>query len=79
MYLNLASEAVYMPPVIADRIAFACADDLVLREGDDAVLTAAEHADASMADGDLPMVGYWRRVESAVQILLLQEVIGELH
>jgi hypothetical protein len=79
MYLNLASEAIYQTPVIADRIAFACADDLVIREGDDAVLTAAEKADASAANGDLTMVGYWRRVESAVQILLLQEVIGELH
>jgi hypothetical protein len=79
MFLDLASEPVFQLPFISDRVAYACARDLVGVEGDDAVMTAADRADRFAAQGDTPMTAYWRRVERAVEILLLQDVIGELH
>lgn len=79
MYMNLAAEPACHLPFISDRIAYACASDLVEQQGDDAVMTAAERADTHGAHGDQPMAAYWRRVESAIQILLLQDVIGEIH
>lgn len=79
MYLNLASEPVYQIPFISDRVAYACAHDLLDIEGDDAVMTAADKAEIFAAQGDEPMNAYWRRVERAIEILLLQDVIGELH
>lgn len=65
--------------VISDRLAFLCARELVQHEGDDAVLTAAARADEAQERGEDADYGYWRRVESAIQILLLEDVIGELH
>jgi hypothetical protein len=79
VYMNLAAEPAYNMPFISDRIAYACAFDLVDQEGDDAVMTAAERADHHVALGDEPMAAYWVRVERAIQILLLQDVVGEIH
>jgi hypothetical protein len=79
MHLNSASGPVHQLPFISDRVAYACAFDLVDIEGDDAVLTASDRAETFAARGDEPMNAYWRRVERAVEILLLQDVVGELH
>ncbi len=79
MYLNLAAEPAFCLPFISDRVAYACAHDLVDQQGDEAIMTAADHADAHIAEGNEPMAAYWRRVERAIEILLLQDVIGELH
>jgi hypothetical protein len=65
--------------LISDRVAYVCACDLVDQEGDDAVLLAAERADACQAEGDAGAYAYWRRVESAIQILLLEDAVGDLH
>lgn len=65
--------------IICDRLAYLCARELIQHEGDEAVLTAAARADDSEARGDADQFGYWRRVETAVQILLLEDVIGTIH
>jgi hypothetical protein len=66
-------------PVIADRIAYLCANELLRMEGEDAVLTAADRADEALGRSDAEQYGYWRRVESAMQIILLEDVVGEIH
>jgi hypothetical protein len=66
-------------PIIADRIAYLCANELLRMEGEDAVLTAADRADEALARADAEQYGYWRRVESAMQIILLEDVVGEIH
>jgi hypothetical protein len=66
-------------PVIADRVAYLCATELLRLEGEDAVLTAAERADEALTRADSDQYGYWRRVESAMQIILLEDVVGEIH
>jgi hypothetical protein len=66
-------------PVIADRIAYLCANELLRMEGEDAVLTAADRADDALGRQDTEQYGYWRRVESAMQIILLEDVVGEIH
>ncbi len=66
-------------PVIADRIAYLCANELLRMEGEDAVLTAADRADDALGRQDAEQYGYWRRVESAMQIILLEDVVGEIH
>jgi hypothetical protein len=66
-------------PVIADRIAYLCANELLRMEGEDAVLTAADRADDALGRRDTEQYGYWRRVESAMQIILLEDVVGEIH
>jgi hypothetical protein len=66
-------------PVIADRIAYICANELLRMEGEDAVLTAADRADEALGRTDAEQYGYWRRVESAMQIILLEDIVGELH
>jgi hypothetical protein len=65
--------------VITDHAAYRCACELVDVEGDDAVLLAADQADACLAAGDQDACSYWRRVESAIQILLLEDVLGTIH
>jgi hypothetical protein len=66
-------------PIIADRIAYLCASELLRMEGEDAVLTAADRADEALGRSDTEQYSYWRRVESAMQIILLEDVIGEIH
>jgi hypothetical protein len=66
-------------PHIADRAAYLCATELLRLEGEDAVLTAAERADEALQRADEQQYGYWRRVESAMQIILLEDVVGEVH
>jgi hypothetical protein len=66
-------------PVISDRIAYLCAAELLRLEGEDAVLTAAERADEALSRMDDQQHGYWRRVETAMQIILLEDVVGEIH
>ncbi len=66
-------------PVIADRIAYLCASELLRLEGEEGVLTAAERADDALGRSDSEQYGYWRRVESAMQIILLEDVVGEIH
>ncbi len=66
-------------PVIADRVAFLCARELLRLEGDDAVLTAASRAEEAMGRSNPDQFGYWRRVEVAIQLLLLEDVLGTIH
>ena len=66
-------------PQIADRRAFLCAEELLRMEGEEAVLTAAERADEALLRADEAQFNYWRRVEGAMQIILLEDVVGEIH
>ena len=66
-------------PQIADRLAYLCAEELLRLEGEDAVLSAAERADEALMRADESQFSYWRRVESALQIILLEDVVGEIH
>ncbi len=66
-------------PVIADRVAFLCAKELLRLEGDDAILTASALAEEAMGRANTDQFGYWRRVEVAIQLLLLEDVLGTIH
>lgn len=66
-------------PTIYDRYAFSDAEALVGTYGDEAVLEATGRADTARINGDAKGFCHWRRVEQAVQIIQLDEVIGDLH
>jgi hypothetical protein len=78
MFADL-SQSLQSALVITDFAAYRCAVDLVDVEGDEAILLAADQADACLAAGDVDASSYWRRVESAIQILLLEDVLGTVH
>lgn len=64
---------------IADAIIYTIANSMIELSGEDAVLEAAEKADLSRSSGNVIQFVHWRQVEQAIQILQLDEVIGELH
>ena len=66
-------------PTIYDRFAFSDAETLVGAYGDEAVLEATGRADSARINGDAKGFCHWRRVEQAVQIIQLDEIIGDLH
>jgi len=65
--------------VIHDRASFDEASALIKRFGDDAVIEAATKADAFRDSGNLSLFCRWRQIERAVQLLQLEDVIGEIH
>lgn len=62
-----------------DRSSFETAAILIARFGDEAVLEAATMADAFETAGDLALFCRWRQVERAVQLLQLEDIVGEIH
>lgn len=64
---------------IHDINAFRVAQHLVRWHGDDAVLEAASQADHSKALGNQELFIHWRAVEHAIQVLQLEEPLGEIH
>lgn len=66
-------------PMIADRATYMCASELLSLEGEEAILTAAERADDALNRSDTCQFSYWRQVENALQIILMEEVVGEIH
>lgn len=64
---------------IHDTAIFAEAAHLVAKHGEDAVLIAASHADAHQKSGNLSLFSHWRQVEGAVQVIHLEEIVGEIH
>jgi hypothetical protein len=65
--------------MIHDRTSVDEATTLIARFGEDAVIEAATRADAFRNSGNLILFYRWREVERAVQMLQLQDVVGELH
>jgi hypothetical protein len=66
-------------PMIYDRIAYIDAEGLLTKFGDEAVLEATGRADSARLSGDAKGFCHWRRVEQAVQIIQLDEIIGQVH
>lgn len=68
-------------PIMAihDRAAYIGAMDLIREHGDEAVLAASAEADQSRERGNVLQCSFWRTVEVAIQIIQLDEVIGEIH
>jgi hypothetical protein len=52
---------------------------LIAAFGEEAVIEAATRADQFRDAGDLTLFCRWRQIERAVELLQLQDVIGELH
>ena len=52
---------------------------LIARFGEDAVIEAATRADAFRHTGNLHAFCRWRQVEQAIQLLQLEDIVGELH
>ena len=77
--LNQALPSTVILPVIADRVAYLCAKELLRIEGDDAILTASARAEEALSRENADQLGYWRRVEAAIQLLLLEDVLGTVH
>lgn len=65
--------------LIHDRTSVDEATSLIAHFGEDAVIEAATRADAFRNAGNLSLFCRWREVERAVQLLQLEDVIGELH
>ena len=52
---------------------------LIAAFGDEAVTEAATRADQFRDAGDLTAFCRWRRIERAIELLQLEDVVGELH
>lgn len=65
--------------LIYDRAAYVGACDLIRKHGAAASIEALHKADFHEGRGENQQSHYWRRVESAVEILLLDKVSGQLH
>lgn len=65
--------------IIHDRTSVDEATSLIATFGEDAVIEAATRADKFRNAGNLALFCRWRQVERAVQLLQLEDVIGELH
>lgn len=52
---------------------------LIDQFGDDAVIEAATMADGYRNSGNLVQFCRWRQVERAIQLLLLEDIVGEVH
>ena len=59
--------------------AFAAASALIARYGSDAAMEAAFTADGCRAAGDVGQFCRWREIERMVQLLQLDQPVGELH
>jgi hypothetical protein len=66
-------------PHITDGKTYSEALALVEVHGDDAPVEADSRAQEARDKGNLKAFAYWRGVEQATQIVLLEEVIGEIH
>ncbi|MGK2285785.1 hypothetical protein [Pedomonas sp. V897] len=64
---------------IYDISAYKVAQDLIQWHGEDAILEAAGQADRNRACGNDQLFLHWRAVEHAIQILQLEDPVGELH
>ena len=64
---------------VGDRASFEEATVLIAQYGEAAVLEAACKADAFHSAGDLMLACRWRQVERAIQLLQLEDIIGEIH
>ena len=65
--------------IIHDRASVDEATLLIAAFGEDAVIEAATRADKFRDAGDLHLFCRWRQIERAVQLLQLEDVVGELH
>lgn len=65
--------------IIHDRTSVDEATQLIAVFGEDAVVEAATRADRFRNAGNLTLFCRWRQVERAVQLLQLEDVVGELH
>lgn len=52
---------------------------LIARFGEAAAIEAATKADAFRNTGNLMLFCRWRQVERAVQLLQLEDIVGEIH
>lgn len=64
---------------VHDRASFEEAAMLIARFGDAAAIEAATKADAFRNTGNLMLFCRWRQVERAVQLLQLEDIVGEIH
>jgi len=64
--------------MIHDRASVEEATLLIAAFGEDAVIEAATRADKFRDAGDLTLFCRWRQIERAVQLLQLEDVVGEL-
>lgn len=64
---------------IYDIAAYRVAEHLIRWHGEDAILEAAGQANQSRACGNSQLFLHWRAVEHAIQILQLEDPLGELH
>ncbi len=64
---------------VSNRASVDEATILIARFGEDAVIEAATRADAFRVTGNVHAFCRWRQIEQAVQLLQLQDVVGELH
>ena len=64
---------------VHDRAFFEEAATMIARFGDGAVIEAATKADAFETSGDLMLYCRWRQVERAIQLLQLEDIVGEIH
>lgn len=65
--------------LIYDRAAYVGACELIKKHGAAASIEALHKADFHECRGENQQCHYWRRVESAVEILLLDKVSGDIH
>jgi hypothetical protein len=78
---NIEETPLPLEPIVAihDRAAYIGAMDLIREHGEDAVLAASAEADRSRDKGNILQFSFWRTVETAIQIIQMDEVIGEIH
>jgi hypothetical protein len=65
--------------IIHDRTSVDEATVMIAAFGEDAVIEAATRADQFRNAGNLALFCRWRQVERAIQLLQLEDVVGELH
>lgn len=79
--VNTQTDLMPIEPQLAihDRAAYIGAIDLIREHGEDAVLAASAEADRSRDRGNVLQCSFWRTVETAIQIIQLEDVVGEIH
>lgn len=65
--------------IIDGRTSVEEANLLIAAFGEDAVMEAATRADQFRDAGDLTAFCRWRQIERAIELLQLEDVVGELH
>ncbi|MFZ5609870.1 MAG: hypothetical protein ACOY99_09690 [Pseudomonadota bacterium] len=76
-FVELAAKSA--PPLIYDKAAYLGACDLVKKFGPSAALEALHKADQHESRGERQQTHYWRRVESAINILLMDRLGGPIN